>query len=83
MPDSPMKAEHDARVKALNEANVASAKAQAMPPTPSQEENDLMRIGEMHIDDKASGEPQDKRPAPPAAEQHERRPAPEPARTRS
>ena len=52
MADDPRKAEHDARVKALNEANLRSAKVQAMPPTPTQEENDLIALGLMHIDDK-------------------------------
>ena len=84
MADDPRKAEHEARVKALNEANAESAKAQAMPPTPSQEENDLMALGLMHIDEKTSHAPpqdKDKRPAvtrSPDAAADARRP-PEPA----
>ncbi len=57
------KAEHEARVKALNEANAQSAKTQAIPPTPTQEENDLIALGLMNIDDKQSGEPTDKKAA--------------------
>jgi hypothetical protein len=75
MADDPKKTDHDQRVKALNEANAVSAKGQAMPPTPTQEENDLMALGLMHIDDKDASHPKDaERPA---------RPAPEPQSTSS
>jgi hypothetical protein len=77
MADDPRKAEHDQRVKALNEANLASAKAQATPPTPTQEENDLMALGLMHIDDKDSSNLKGDEPERPA------RPAPEPHSTTS
>jgi hypothetical protein len=73
MADDPRKAEHDQRVKALNEANAVTAKAQQMPPTPTQEENDLMALGLMHIDDKDSSIPK--------AEPERARPAPQPQTT--
>lgn len=81
MADDPKKTDHDQRVKALNEANARSATLQAVPPTPTQEENDMMALGLMHIDDKDSSnvkeEPEHSpRPAP---EPH--RPAPEPHST--
>ena len=77
MADDPRKAEHDQRVKALNEANLASAKAQQMTPTPTQEENDLFALGLMHPDEKdASNVKADEPERPP-------RPAPEPHSTSS
>jgi hypothetical protein len=75
MADDPKKTDHDQRVKALNDANVATAKAQAMPPTPTQEENDLMALGLMHIDEKDASQVKD--PDRPV------RPAPEPQSTSS
>jgi hypothetical protein len=68
--DPLQKADHEKRVTALREANVATAKVQQMPPTPTQEENDLMALGLMNIDDKESGqtkEPARAAPAPRAA----------------
>jgi hypothetical protein len=44
-----------------------------MPPTPTQEENDLMALGLMHIDDKDASNPKE---APERS-----RPAPEPQST--
>jgi hypothetical protein len=61
MADDPTKAEHEKRVAALNEANAETAKVQAMPPTPTQEENDLLALHLMHPDDKESGAPKDAR----------------------
>jgi hypothetical protein len=77
MADDPKKTDHDQRVKALNEANLASAKAQATPPTPTQEENDLMALGLMHIDEKDASNPKADEPERPP------RPAPEPHSTSS
>jgi hypothetical protein len=74
MAEDPRKAEYDQRVKAQHDATAASAKLQQMPPTPTQEENDLMALGLMHIDDKDSSQVKD--PAPPP------RSAPEPQTTR-
>jgi hypothetical protein len=82
MADDPRKTDHDQRVKALNEANAETAKVQQMPPTPTQEENDLMALGLMHIDDKDASHPktdESERSARPTPEPH--RPAPEPHST--
>jgi hypothetical protein len=73
MADDPKKTEHDQRVKALNDANAETAKVQQLPPTPTQEENDLMALGLMHIDEKDAS--QTKEPERPA------RPPPEPQST--
>jgi len=77
MTNEQKKAEHEARVKALNEANLQTAAAQQAGPTPSQEEIDLISLGLMHPDQKTSHET--KAPKPPAAE---RAPEPTPTTTR-
>jgi hypothetical protein len=81
MADDPRKAEHDQRVKALNEANLASAKAQQMPPTPTQEENDLFALGLMHPDEKDASNPKDEADRSPRPPSDPHRPAPEPHST--
>ena len=61
------KADHEARVKAQNEANVKTAVTMAMPPTPTQEENDLTALGLLNPDDKKTSEPEpEKSPSAPA-----------------
>jgi hypothetical protein len=63
MPDDPRKTEHEARVKALREANEAAAKAQQAQPTPTQEENDMAVLG-IYPGDKPASPSSPARPAP-------------------
>jgi hypothetical protein len=60
------KADHEARVKAQNEANVKTAATMAMPPTPTQEENDLTALGLLNPDDKKTTEPPEPEKSPSA-----------------
>jgi hypothetical protein len=47
------KAAHEKRVADLREANAQAEQRMALPPTPTQEENDLLALGLMDIDAKA------------------------------
>lgn len=62
-------ADYEKRKVAVRESNVETEVKMAVPPTPSQEENDLIKLGLMHPDEKTSHEvPEPKRGAePPAA----------------
>jgi hypothetical protein len=84
MADDPKKTDHDQRVKALNDANAETAKVQQLPPTPTQEENDLMALGLMHIDEKDASQTKDpERPVRPPPEPQSASTATSPPRPRT
>jgi hypothetical protein len=76
MADEQAKKDHEQRMEAVREANAESEKRMSTTPTPSQEENDLAAIGELHPDEKKSHEQPDQKPAPSRA-------APAPSSTRA
>jgi hypothetical protein len=60
--------QHKERAATLTNATLQSTDGSAVPPTPTQEENDLLALGLMHPDDKAQS-PQDKAMPSVAAQQ--------------
>jgi len=61
--DKAVRAEHDGRIEAMHEENARVAAGMMAPPTPSQEENDMLALGLMHPDDKTSHEFEPPKPA--------------------